>query len=151
VSRLRGLRKARVLAFEDIDFAKGYFDSVVMFGNNFGLFGSMSKAKRLLKRLFVMTSADAVIICESLDPHRTDNPHHLRYQEENRRKGRMPGQVRLRARYLGYVGRWFDYLLVSPQEMRDVVSGTGWELSRVIKTSGSPLYIGILRKIGVTA
>jgi len=40
VSRLRGLRKVRLLALEDIDFPRGSFDSVVMFGNNFGLFGS---------------------------------------------------------------------------------------------------------------
>jgi SAM-dependent methyltransferase len=146
VSRLRGLRKAKVLAFEDIDFGRASFESIVMFGNNFGLFGSMSRAKRLLRRLHRMTSGDAVIICESLNPHKTANPDHLKYQEQNLRRGRMPGQVRLRARYMSYIGRWFDYLLVSPQEMRNVVAGTGWEISRVIENSGSPLFVGIVRK-----
>jgi SAM-dependent methyltransferase len=146
VSRLRGLRKARLLAFEDIDFEKESFDSVVMFGNNFGLFGSTREAKRLLRRLFAMTSADAVIICDSIDPYRTSNPDHLNYQERNRRKGRMSGQVRIRARYRSFIGRWFDYLLVSPREMRKIVGDTGWEVNRIIRSEEGPLYVGVLRK-----
>jgi SAM-dependent methyltransferase len=146
VSRLRGLRKVRVLAFEDINFPEGSFDSVVMYGNNFGLFGSWQKAKRLLKRLFVMTSKGAVIVCESVDPYKTSNRDHLEYQARNRRNGRMSGQVKIRARYRRFVGRWFDYLLVSPREMKEVADGTGWVLSRTIESAGSPLYVGILRK-----
>jgi SAM-dependent methyltransferase len=146
VSRLRGLRKARLLAFEDIDFKPGYFDSVVMFGNNFGLFGSRSKAKRLLRRLYSMTSPEAVIIGQSADPYKTSNPDHLRYHERNRAKGRMPGQVRIRARYQTYVGKWFDYLLVSPNEMKSIAEDAGWTVSRFVESEGSPLYIGILRK-----
>ena len=146
VSKLRGLRKTRLLAFEDIDFKPASFDSVVMFGNNFGLFGSKSRAKRLLRKLFEMTSAEGVIVCESADPYKTSDPDHLRYHERNRAKGRMPGQVRIRARYRTYVGKWFDYLLVSPNEMRDIAEGAGWTVSRFIRSEESPLYAGILRK-----
>lgn len=147
VSKLRGLKKARLLAFEDIDFKPGSFDSVVMFGNNFGLFGSKSKAKRLLRRLYTMTSTEGVTICESADPYKTSDPDHLRYHERNMAKGRMPGQVRIRARYRTYVGKWFDYLLVSPNEMKSIAEDAGWTVSRFIKSEKSPLYIGILRKI----
>jgi SAM-dependent methyltransferase len=146
VCRLRGLRDVRLLPFEKIDFETASFDTVIMFGNNFGLFGSRSGARHLLKRLHRMTSDDAVIVCDSADPYKTDNPLHLRYHAMNRERGRMAGQVRIRARYLGYIGRWFDYLLVSPQEMRELVSGTGWELSEVLSSGESPLYVGILRK-----
>lgn len=146
VSKLRGLRKARLLAFEDIDFKSESYDSIVMFGNNFGLFGSKNRAKHLLRKLFAMTSTKAVIICESADPYKTSNPDHLRYQRLNRAKGRMSGQVRIRARYGAYVGRWFDYLLVSPNEMKDIAKDTGWMVSRVIRSEESPLYVGILRK-----
>jgi SAM-dependent methyltransferase len=146
VSRLRGLRDARLLPLEKIDFGRGSLDTVVMYGNNFGLLGSMSRAKRLLRRLHRMTSDDAVIICDSVDPYKTDNLCHLRYHAMNRKRGRMAGQVRIRVRYLGYVGRWFDYLLVSPQEMREVASGTGWDLAEVLKSDEGPLYVGILRK-----
>jgi SAM-dependent methyltransferase len=146
VSRLRGLKKTRVLAFEDIDFEPGSFDSAIMFGNNFGLFGNRSKAKRLLRRLFKMTSDEGVIIGESADPYRTNNPDHLLYHERNRARGWMPGQVRIRVRYRTYVGKWFDYLLVSPNEMRDIAKDTGWTVRRFIQSEESPLYIGILWK-----
>jgi len=146
VSRARGLRKTRLIAFEDIDFGPGSFDSIVMFGNNFGLFGSRSRAKRLLRKLFTMTSPGAVLICDSADPYKTSNPDHLRYHKRNRARGRMPGQVRIRVRYLSYAGRWFDYLLVSPDEMKEIVLGTGWRIDRFIRSRKGPLYIGILRR-----
>lgn len=146
VSKARGLKKARLMDFENIDFEHGSFDSIVMFGNNFGLFGSKTKARRLLKKLFTMTSPGAVAICESADPYKTSNPDHLRYHRLNRARGRMPGQVRIRVRYRNYVGKWFDYLLVSPDEMKEIVTGTGWSVSRFIKSNKSPLYIGILRR-----
>lgn len=146
VSKARGLKKARLMDFENIDFEHGSFDSIVMFGNNFGLFGSKTKARRLLKKLFTMTSPGAVAICGSADPYKTSNPDHLRYHRLNRARGRMPGQVRIRVRYRNYVGRWFDYLLVSPDEMTEIVTGTGWSVSCFIKSNKSPLYIGILRR-----
>lgn len=146
VARARGLRKTRLLAFEDIDFPPGSFDSVVMYGNNFGLFGSRARARSLLKRLHRMTTAEAAIVCSSVDPYRTDDPDHIRYQKRNRAKGRMSGQVRIRARYRTHVGRWFEYLLVSPKEMKEIVVGTGWHVDRVIMPRSGPLYVGVVRK-----
>src|SRR6266566_2008580 len=47
-ARQRGLRDARLVPFERIDQLPGNrFDTVIMFGNNFGLFASYPKAKRL--------------------------------------------------------------------------------------------------------
>ena len=146
VAKKRGLRKTRLLSFQDIDFRAGSFDSVLMFGNNFGLFGSKARAKKLLRRLYTMTSKGAVLICESLNPYDTNNPDHLSYQRENRVRDRMSGQVKIRARYRGYVGKWFDYLLVSPREMNQIVKDTGWKIDRLIKSKGPP-YIAIIQKI----
>lgn len=145
VARARGIRRTRLMAFEDIAFASGSFETVIMYGNNFGLFGNRNKARRLLKKLWAMTSKDAVIICSSVDPYKTDNPDHLRYQRWNRARGRMAGQIRMRIRYRAHVGEWFDYLLVSPREMEEIVTGTGWRVERFIRTRG-PLYVGVLTK-----
>jgi len=146
VSKLRGLKKVKLVPFENISPSLGSFDTVVMFGNNFGLFGSRSQAKRLMKKLFAMTSRQAVILGESVDPYKTTNPEHLRYHQRNRARGRMAGQVKIRIRYRTFVGKWFDYLLVSPEEMKELAAGTGWRLSRLIRSEGSPLYMGVLRK-----
>jgi SAM-dependent methyltransferase len=67
VCRRRGVGDARVLAFDAVDESIGTFNTIVLLGNNFGLFGSPTRAKRLLRRLHRMTSDDARIIVESRD------------------------------------------------------------------------------------
>lgn len=42
VCKLRGLKKVRVLSVNNIRGNLGVFDTLLMFGNNFGLFGSLS-------------------------------------------------------------------------------------------------------------
>ena len=143
--RLRGVHAARVLSITQITRSLGVFDTIVMFGNNFGLFGSPKRARWLLRRLSGMTSPDARIIAETLDPYATDNPDHTGYHERNRRRGRMSGQLRLRSRYKSHVGAWFDYLFVSRAEMTDMLDGTGWHIARVMDDGGAA-YIAILEK-----
>jgi hypothetical protein len=121
-------------------------DTVVMFGNNFGLFGSYSRAKKLLRQLHRVTADRAVLLVQSLDPYRTDEPAHHKYQRLNRRCGRMPGQIRIRIRFHEWIGPWFDYLLVSPAEMSTIVDGTGWEVDRVF-THHDPRYVAIVRRV----
>jgi SAM-dependent methyltransferase len=146
VAKARGVKETRLLAFEDVDFDLGSFDTVVMYGNNFGLFGSRAKAKRLLRKLYRMTTSAAIIVCSNVNPYKTDNPDHLRYQQINRARGRMAGQVKIRVRYRTWVGKWFDYLLVSPEEMKEIAVGAGWRVDRLIETGKGPLYVGVLRK-----
>lgn len=65
--------------------------------------------------------------------------------EENRRRGRMAGQVRIRVGYKGYRTRWFDLLLVSQDEMQEIIAGTGWHVTKRFE-SGGPTYITVLEK-----
>jgi hypothetical protein len=57
----------------------------------------------------------------------------------------MPGQLRIRVRYRNYVTPWFDYLLVSEREMRDILRGTGWAIGRTF-SSKTGAYIAIIEK-----
>ena len=118
----------------------GHFDTVVMYGNNFGLFASRAKARRLLRRLRPI--ADRIVACSN-DPYATEDPAHLAYQERNRARGRMSGQLRVRIRYRTLIDPWFDYLIVSPDEMAEIVDGTGWQISRLVQDEGSP-YVAVL-------
>ncbi|KYH39909.1 MAG: ubiquione/menaquione biosynthesis methyltransferase-like protein [Candidatus Bathyarchaeota archaeon B26-2] len=145
VCKLRGLRKAEVMAIEDLKFKPESFDTIIMMGNNFGLFGCFKKARRLLKRFHKMTSKNALIIAETRDPYKTKNPAHLEYHEFNRKRGRMSGQLRIRIRFRRYATRWFDYLMVSKDEMNEILKGTGWRVKEFID-SGGPSYIAIIEK-----
>jgi hypothetical protein len=116
-----------------------------MLGNNFGLFANFRRARWLLKRFQGITSSKARIIAESMDPYQTDDPVHLEYHKFNRKRGRMAGQARLRIRYKKHATPWFDYLLVSKDEMKSILKGTGWQVKRFIDTEG-PVYTAIIEK-----
>jgi len=145
VCRLRGVEKAEVLAVEDVDFSPSSFDTIIMMGNNFGLFGGFKKARRLLKKFHKMTSEKGLIIASTRDPYKTDNPDHLEYHKLNKEKGRMGGQLKIRVRFRKYVGRWFDYLIASKREMESILQGTGWKIREYIDSNNSE-YIAIIEK-----
>ena len=145
VCRRRGVRDARVMRFAEIDETLGPIDTVLMFGNNFGLFAGKAQAARMLKRLHRLTTARGRIVAETRDTFSTDRPEHLRYHERNRRKGRMPGQLRIRVRHRLATTPWFDYLIVSPDELRDLVAGSGWEIARLIDGEAG-MYTVVLEK-----
>jgi SAM-dependent methyltransferase len=146
-AKARGVTGARLLPFEKVhQLQPGMFDTVVMFGNNFGLFGSRARARRLLKQLHRLTHEGAVLLAQSLDPHQTKVRAHLAYQRRNRLRGRMSGQIRIRIRFNEFVGPWFDYLLVSAAEMSVIVEGTGWHVDRVVTDNG-PRYVAVIRRV----
>lgn len=149
VCKLRGLKKAKVVSITQISSKLGKFDTILMLGNNFGLFGSFKRAKWLLKRLRSLTNDRARIIAQSHDPYQTDDPDHLKYHEFNRKRGRMGGQIRLRVRYRKYVTPWFDYLFVSKDEMGRILDGTGWKVKDFIDSESSG-YLAIIEKEGST-
>jgi SAM-dependent methyltransferase len=145
VARDRGMVEAHVLAFEELDGRFGTFDTIVMPGNNFGLFGTPARARRLLRGLHALTSPGARILGTSADPLLTDDPLHLAYHARNRERGRLPGQLRLRVRFRALATPWFDYLIVSPDEMAEVAASGGWRLVSTLRDDG-PIYVGVLEK-----
>jgi SAM-dependent methyltransferase len=143
VCRLRGVKNAKVLSVTQITSRLGQFDTLVMFGTNFGLFANPRRAGWLLKRFHTMTSPQARIIAETLNPYeRATPPGHRKYCRLNRQRGRMPGQLRVRVRYGFACTPWFDHLIVSQREMRSIVRGTGWRVTQILN-SKDPGYKGI--------
>jgi SAM-dependent methyltransferase len=146
VCKLRGLKRAQVLSITELSSKLGIFDTAIMFGNNFGLFGGFRRARWLLRRLRGLTSERAQIIAETVDPYRTDDPDYLAYQALNRSRGRLSGQMRLRVRYKTLATPWFDYLFVSRDEMRELLDGTGWAVCDFIDQPDSPSYVAVIHK-----
>lgn len=143
----RGVERAEVIDVADVTDLDGAFDTVVMFGNNFGLVGTADRAPAVLRDLAEVTTPDARILAESMDPTATDEEAHLEYHERNRGRGRLPGALRIRVRFKKHATDWFDYLLAAPEEMRDLVGETPWELREVVEGEGNRgVYVGVLEK-----
>ena len=145
VCKRRGLEDSHALSITQLSRRLGIYDTILMLGNNFGLFGNPRRARWILRKFYNMTSDIGRIIAESRDPYKTDNPDHIRYHEFNRRRGRMGGQLRIRIRYKRFITPWFDYLLVSKDEMKNILYGTRWKIVEFIDGSGGQ-YIAIIDK-----
>lgn len=147
VCQARGVKEAQLLPITQISQKQvGNIDTIVMFGNNFGLFGTPQRAKWLLRRFHALTGRDGRIIAETIDPYQTTNPDHLAYHQLNRQRGRWAGQLRLRVRYKKLIGQWFDYLFVSQAEMESLVNGTGWKIGQIFQDQITLPYCALLVK-----
>jgi len=129
---------------QDLRLPRNSFDTAILFGNNFGLLGGPAKAKSVLRRMHQMISEGGVILAETFDPYGTEDPVHLAYHRLNRKRGRLPGQIRMRVRHKQYATPWFDWLLVSKDEMKTLVERTGFKMTGSLDSDG-PRYIGILQ------
>ena len=141
----QGLKKTKLMSITQITKKLGTFDTIIMMGNNFGLFANAKRCRMLLRRFHTMTSPDAYIIAETMDVYQTQNNGHLEYQAWNRKRGRMSGQIRLRVRYLKYCTPWFDYLIVSKPELEELLVGTGWKVKKHLNGPRG-MYTMILEK-----
>jgi SAM-dependent methyltransferase len=146
VCKLRGLKKAFVRPAGGVDkFKPNSFETIIMLGNNFGLMGGFEQAQSILKKFYRITTPGAQIIAQSLNPYKTGNRLHLQYLKLNKKRGRMPGQLKMRVRFERTIGEWFDYLFVSPEEMQSIIRDSDWEIEKFIG-SEEPRYIAVIRK-----
>jgi len=146
VCKSRGVRNCSVMDATNLSFPPNSFDTILLMGNNFGVAGNVEGTKRMIKKLYQITSKDAIVIATSRNPAATDNPAHLKYHELNRKRGRPIGQVTIRFEYKGEFGDWFGLLLVSPDEMDEICKPAGWSPDQIFKDKNG-MYAAILRKV----
>jgi SAM-dependent methyltransferase len=142
---LRGVKNVWLARLDNLGPRLGTFDTIVLFGNNFGLFATPDKARRRLTAWARQTKPGTRILAESTNAYFGGAPAMDRgYYRRNVERGNLPGQARFRYHYGGEVGSWFDWLFVSRREMRHILRGTGWRQTDVLGTSVSEPYVAIL-------
>jgi 2-polyprenyl-3-methyl-5-hydroxy-6-metoxy-1,4-benzoquinol methylase len=147
VAKFRGVKNAKIMPLEDMNFKPKSFDTVLMLGGNFALVGNPEKARRLFRKLYRMTSDDALVIAQAVDPYGTDNPAQLKYYALNRSKGKPVGQWRVRIRFHQFATKWFDLLHNSKKEMQEILSGTKWKIREFIDSESGNPYIAVIEKV----
>lgn len=146
-AKLCGVREVWCATLHNVRERIESFDTLVLFGNNFGIFANPANAHRQLSMLARHTKGDAKIVVESTSSYFGGAPAMTRpYYAQNLLRGRAPGQVRVRYRYDNLKGQWFDWLYVSPREMRHILRGTGWRQERILGTTRNEPYVAILSK-----
>jgi SAM-dependent methyltransferase len=146
-SRLRGVRETWCSPVDRLTQHIASFDTVVLFGNNFGMFGTPTRLRTVLSGWATRMAPGARILAESTNPYAGGAPALDRqYYVQNKERGLMPGQCRLRVRYHTLATPWFAWLFVSRNEMRALVKGTGWRVSRILGATSVEPYVGVLEK-----
>ncbi|MGD8860239.1 MAG: class I SAM-dependent methyltransferase [Myxococcales bacterium] len=146
VAALQGFDNTRLEPITAVGPRLGRFDTVLLGGNNFGLMQDPQRARRLLGRFHRITGDDGRVLAQSLDVHQNTAREHVAYRADNRARGRMPGQIRMRVRYKDLKTPFFDYLMVSEREMAEIADGTGWRIARTIALGGAA-WVGVLEKV----
>jgi SAM-dependent methyltransferase len=144
-AKRHGVRDARVLGIDDVDASLGLFDSIVLYGNNLGLLANAGRARRLLRRLAAATTPRGRILGGSMDISTSDDAEHQAYFARNTTRGRLPGQVRLRARYRSLADPWSDWLFLSKPELEELAAAGGWRVARCVDAPGRR-YVAVLEK-----
>ncbi|GGN46593.1 class I SAM-dependent methyltransferase [Streptomyces fuscichromogenes] len=130
VCRRRGLRETFLGTVDDVP-QSTRFDTFLLLGRNLGLLESRDRGPRLLSTLARLARPGARIVGTGMDPYLLDGAQHTEYLAQNRRRGRMSGQMRLRLRHRLLVTDWFDYLFTSLPELESLAEGTGWQVAEV--------------------
>lgn len=132
LARARGLDDVRVAnACGKLPFRDGEFDTVVLFGNNLGICGTVPRLRRMLRELYRITSPRGRILGTTRMPS-TTKPLHKKYWERNLAAGRPFGQVRLRLTFEGAQGDWFNFLFIAPTDLLQIAAKEKWKLARVL-------------------
>jgi hypothetical protein len=91
------------------------------------------------------TTPTARIVLDSVDPDAVSDAADLADEEQNRRRGRMPGQVTIRIRYGERVTPWYELLNVSPGELAELAGRAGWRVAQLLHGE-PPDFYAVLEK-----
>ena len=145
ICRKRGVKKAKVLSITKLSYKLGCFDTILMFGNNFGLMANPKRAKWLLRRFKAMTSGNGIILAGSSPISWEHVSQDIKNRViHNERLGKFPGEERRKMIY-GNKSCLIDWLSVSEDEMLDIVKGTGWTIRDFIHDE-TEAYVAIIEK-----
>jgi SAM-dependent methyltransferase len=146
-TRRRGVRQTWCTPIEELTRSIDTFDTIVLFGNNFGIFGSPIRTRKVLTDWAARTGPGTRILAQSVNPYSGGAPALDRsYCVRNKERGRFPGQCRLRVRYHSLATPWFPWLFFARSDMGALVRGTGWHVRRILGAQPSDSYVGVLEK-----
>jgi SAM-dependent methyltransferase len=142
-TRDRGV-KARRSSVEQVGSYVSAFGSIILFGNNFGVFGTPARAKRLLTEWADAARPGTRLFLESTDPFSGGAPViDRRYVLENKRLGKPAGQCRMRIWYGGSSSSWISWFFASRADMRAIARDTGWRFVTFLASERRDPYVGV--------
>lgn len=150
VARARGAVDVRHAGFDDVAELSGLtagVDTFLLLGNNLALLGSRAAAAERFALMAKVAAPGARVLGTNIDPYGASEPvpaEHANYHAANRARGRLGGQLRMRARFRNLADEWFDYLLCSRIELIELLVRSAWQLAEFTPASAGPGYLAEL-------
>lgn len=124
IMKKRGVKKVEC---KDIfAFNNGQFDTLLLLLHGIGMVETIAGLNKFLKHAHSLIRPNGLLIFDSLDVRRTDDPANLAYQESNRLKNRYIGEIHLQFEYKGQKGDPWIWLHVNPETLYHEASKAGW-------------------------
>ena len=139
----RGVKK--VTHSDIMDLSNVKFDTLLMLMNGIGIVGDPEKLDIFLVKVKQLLTENGVIIFDSVDVSKTNNPIHVDYRNKNISSNKLSGQQKLKINYDDVSGDWFNWLHISFQELSNVANNHGY-ISTLIKENSNGQYVAKLQK-----
>ncbi len=139
--KMRGGQNLVLGCARRLPFKAQVFDTVLLMTNGLGIAGGMPETLDMLRDVVRVMVSEGVVIAHTTDPLEEESGIEREYTMRNIRNGKPPGLVKVRLRYKGVVGRWFEILLLSPREVETIFSAVGLRVERSIPWRASTIYV----------
>lgn len=132
LARSRGVRGVFVAsACDSLPFESERFDTILLFGNNLGLCGSIHETAILLQELARVTSAKGRILATTRAPG-TKKEGDLRYWNRKLAEGHGFGETGFKLEYRRRNAEWVRLLLISAGDLMRLAIENGWIVRQLI-------------------
>jgi SAM-dependent methyltransferase len=126
----RGVRDVRVAsACGRLPFARGSFQTIILFGNNLGICGSYEGLKQLLRQSARITDAHGRILATTRAPG-TFKRKHRDYWNNRLSMGGNVGTVQLTLKFRDQ-SKTINWYLITPSALVELAHQTGWRLAEL--------------------
>lgn len=143
IMRKRGVKN--VIRSTVYELKEETFDTILLMGRSIGFVENLSGLKKFLIYCKDLLNPRGLILFDSIDIQLTTNPIHLAYQEENVKKGRYVGEIRLQIEYEDILGEKFQILHVDPQTLKNSAYNLDWSCEILHKEKNGSYLAKIFR------
>ncbi|MBD3195711.1 MAG: methyltransferase domain-containing protein [Candidatus Lokiarchaeota archaeon] len=140
IIRQRGVKNVECNSVYEI--METNFDTLLLLGCSIAFVENLKGLEHFLVYAKSLLNSNGIILLDSRDVRKTDDPHHIKYQEDNINNGRYRGEIRLQIGFNGKKGDLFQILHIDPDTLEHTAQKTRWKCEILQKENS--LYLAKL-------
>jgi SAM-dependent methyltransferase len=148
VCKERGCSQVQVMDILHPKTTLPLFDTILLFGHNIGIGGTLAEAKTLLASLKKIIKTDGLLLLTSLEVTRPGPQVDGKDHKKKRAAPKYIGEMIIRVEYRNQSGNWFHWLHIDPKMLKKLAEETGWKILTVHQTSNGEYSAVLSPKTG---